>query len=79
MALALQRNIALAQQRSVLLHLRIKAIDRAAADLRLLVREDGLAVNDVPDPLIAQHFDLGPDPLVTVVGFRSGVDAMGGE
>src|SRR5262245_9809079 len=79
MAFALQRDITFAEHRSVFLNLRMEASDRAAADLRCFVRERGLAVDDVLDPLIAQDLDFDTDPLVAVVSLRSRVDAMGCE
>ncbi len=53
--------------------------DVAAADLRVFVFEDGLAVDEVFDGLGAVDDDFGTDPLIAIEGGRGGVEAVGGE
>src|SRR5262249_59969741 len=75
-AFALKSDVALAERRAVLLHRGIEIADASAADLRLLILEHGLPVDDVADALRPEHLRLHADPLVAAIGIRGGIGAV---
>ena len=76
MALRLERDRAAREDLAVLLHRGIVAGHRAAADLRLLVAQHGLAVHAVDDLAAAVDLDLRAHPLVAVERLGRRVDAV---
>lgn len=51
----------------------------ARIELRSLVLQDDLAIDDMSDDFVAEDFEFRRDPLVAVVGFRFRVGAVGFE
>ena len=76
-AFALERDPALAEERAILFHGGVVVADVAAANLRLLILEDELAVDVVLNGITAIDTDFDADPLFAVEGVGSGVEAVG--
>src|SRR5690606_40507592 len=71
-----QRDVAALERLAVRLHLgAVPGYDAAPID-HAAILDDGLAVDEVHDPLAAEHERLGRDPAVAVDRRRRRLDAM---
>lgn len=78
LSLTLQRDKPAVEHFTILLDGRVVAVYNRAADLRFGILHDRIAIDDMCDQGVAQYDQLSPYPLVAVVCFGSGVDAMPG-
>src|SRR5262245_43858937 len=76
MALALNGDVALGQQRAVDFDLRIEAADGAAADRRPIVLEHGLTLDHVLEMFAAPDFDFDADPTIAAIRLGLRVEAV---
>ena len=74
--LALQRDVAGAEQLAILFDGGVEARDHAAANLWFGVLQHRIAVDEVGDQRIAQDNQFGFDPLLALIGLGSGFYAV---